>query len=415
MKTRIVLAALLLIIPVVASAQYFPEGDTATIKLYFKQDGTAFIPSYKDNSILLDRYVESLRLLERPDLMILVTSSASVEGVSTRNAEISIERAASICDYLTEHYNIPASRITSNPIGIDWNNLLHQVSSAQGLSIKEKDDVKNIITGMPELVYDEEGNAIDSRKKRLMDLNGGRTWNWMLAHIFYEQRYAEISVVLPVDTLPTSLVRNEPDIDTVMIVPEPVTPVVVNQPEVVSEPVADVIAQPEPFNSINIKTNVIGLGLLVANIGIEYEKEGKWSVCVPFYFSGWDYFKPTTKFRCLYLQPEFRWYYPNARGLFSAVHIGAGYYDVCFSSGKYRYQDMDGDTPFLNAGVSVGFRHTLSRSGNLMMEYSVGGGYFSTEYDRFYNINNGRMINTDSFNGFTLDHASISFIYRIPL
>ena len=92
------------------------------------------------------------------------------------------------------------------------------------------------------------------------------------------------------------------------------------------------------------------------------------------------------------LQPEFRWYYQSVRGLFSAVHIGTGYYDVCAASGKYRYQDTDGDTPFFNAGVSVGFRHTLGRSGNWMMEYSIGGGYLSTEYDRFYNIDNGRLI-----------------------
>lgn len=403
MKTRIVIVALLLIIPVVASAQYVLNGDTATIKLHFEQDETAFIPSYKDNSIQLDRYVDSLRLLERPDLMIFVTSSASVEGASTRNAEISVQRAASICDYLTEHYNIPANRIISNPIGIDWYDLLCQVSLAQGLSKEEKDDVKNIITGMPEWVYDEEGKAIDSRKKRLMDLNAGTTWNWMLDNIFHEQRYAKVSVVLPTDTLSAPPVRNEPEVDTVMLI-EP-------------EPVADVtvLQQENRTHSINLKTNAIGWGLLVTNIGVEYEKDGKWSVCVPFYFSGWDYFKSTTKFRCMYLQPEFRWYYQSVPGLFSAVHIGAGYYDVCGSSGKYRYQDKDGDTPFLNAGISVGFRHTLGRSGNWMMEYSIGGGYLSTEYDRFYNTGNGRLINTASFNGFTLDHASISFVYRIPL
>lgn len=414
MKTRIFLVVLLLIIPVVASAQYVLNGDTATIKLYFEQNGTEFVPSYMDNSTLLDRYVESVRLLERPDLMIFVTSSASVEGSSKRNTEISLQRADNICGYLTEHYDIPASRIISNSVGVDWNDLLHQVSLAQGLSEKEKDDVKNIITGMPEWVYDEDGKVIDSRKKQLMDLNAGATWNWMLANIFHEQRYVKVSVVLPADTS-SAPVRNEPETDIVKIVPEPVTPVIGTLPAVVSEPVADAIAQPEHIKSINIKTNAIGWGLLAANIGIEYEKDGKWSVCVPFYYSGWDYFKSTTKFRCMYLQPEFRWYYQSVRGLFSAVHIGTGYYDVCAASGKYRYQDKDGDTPFFNAGVSVGFRHTLGRSGNWMMEYSIGGGYLSTEYDRFYNIDNGRLINTDSFKGFTLDHASISFVYRIPL
>ncbi len=398
MKTRIFLIALLLMMPVISSAQYVLNGDTASIKLYYALNSNTFDPSYKDNAISLDRFVESIHLKERPDLRIIVSGSASADGVSTRNIEISIQRANSLYDYLIEHYNIPANWITTNHIGIDWNDLLLQVSLAEGLSKEDKEIVTDIITGMPEWVYDAQGNIIDSRKKQLMDLNDGATWNWMTANIFHEQRYVKVAVVLA-DTS-SAPVRKEPEIDTVMIVPEPV---------------ADVIARPERIKSINIKTNAIGWGLLAANIGIEYEKDGKWSVCVPFYYSGWDYFKSTTKFRCMYLQPEFRWYYQSVRGLFSAVHIGTGYYDVCAASGKYHYQDKDGDTPFFNAGVSVGFRHTLGRSGNWMMEYSIGGGYLSTEYDRFYNIDNGRLINTDSFKGFTLDHASISFVYRIPL
>ena len=69
--------------------------------------------------------------------------------------------------------------------------------NAEELSKSEKDNIRQIITGMPEWVYDRNGKAIDSRKKRLMDLNGGSTWFWMYNNIFWQQRYALISVIFP--------------------------------------------------------------------------------------------------------------------------------------------------------------------------------------------------------------------------
>lgn len=49
------------------------------------------------------------------------------------------------------------------------------------------------------------------------------------------------------------------------------------------------------------------------------------------------------------------------------------------------------------------------------MEYSIGGGYMTTEYDKYDNTDNRRLLETGKFNGFVIDQATISVVYRMPL
>ncbi len=405
-----------LLFPLVLSARDGIGEDTVSVKLYFCKNGTQFDPLYRENFKLLEKLFEDTRLQENPDLRIIITTSSSADGVSTHNLELSRQRADNMRHYLTSCYEISSDRIELNPLGIDWDDILYQSSISNDLSSEEKRQIHDIITGMPEWVYDNYGNAIDSRKKRLMDMNGGATWNKMLLGFFHEQRYGRVSVIIPeaslpeeLDTIPLSNEIHVEDVDTMYFVEsvaEQLVPVTVTENTAVTIQYFD--------RSINIKTNMVGLGMLVANLGLEYEKDGKWSVCIPVYFCGWDYCMPTTKFRCMYMQPEFRWYSAMSR-FYTAVHIGAGYYDVCLSSGEYRYQDKGGAPPFVNAGVSVGFRHTFGRSRKWLMEYSIGGGYMTTEYDKYDNTDNGRLLDTGKFNGFVIDQATISVVYRMPL
>lgn len=166
-----------------------------------------------------------------------------------------------------------------------------------------------------------------------------------------------------------------------------------------------------------LKTNVIGLGMLVGNMAWEYRFDPRWSVVVPIYYSGWNYFDERRKFRCLVVQPEMRYWWKVGGGIhfFSGLHIGTGYYNVALPSWDYRIQDSDGKSPAINGGISIGCRHSLSASGNWQMEYSVGAGYSYLHFDRFYNVHNGTHYNTESKHQWGIDQVNISVLYRLPL
>lgn len=165
-----------------------------------------------------------------------------------------------------------------------------------------------------------------------------------------------------------------------------------------------------------LKVNAVGLGMLVGNISWEYRFAPRWSLALPFYFSGWNYFAENRKFRCLFFQPEFRYWLKSGEGRdwFVGLHLGTGFYNVALPDWDYRIQDYEGASPAFNAGVSIGYRHNLSQSGNWKMEYSLGAGYAYTHFDRWLNIPNGAHYNSESKHLLIIDQVNISVIYRLP-
>ena len=60
--------------------------------------------------------------------------------------------------------------------------------------------------------------------------------------------------------------------------------------------------------SVTVKTNAMALGMLIANAGVELGFGDRFSLHIPFYYSGTNYFSSHTKFRILGTQPEFRYW-----------------------------------------------------------------------------------------------------------
>lgn len=153
--------------------------------------------------------------------------------------------------------------------------------------------------------------------------------------------------------------------------------------------------------------------MLVVNGAVEIPFSDRWTLNIPLYWSGWDYFSETRKFRCLLIQPEVRYYPIRNCGFFIGVHAGTGYYNCAWSRSQWRYQDKYGKTPLLNAGLGLGYRHALGHSDRWMLEYSIGGGYVNTDYDRFYNIKNGEQHDALRTHRLMPDHAGVSLVYRL--
>lgn len=167
-----------------------------------------------------------------------------------------------------------------------------------------------------------------------------------------------------------------------------------------------------------VKTNAVGWGMGIANIGFEADFTHHFSITLPLYYSGWNYFKSTIKFRTLALQPEVRyWLSELNNGFFAGAHFGMAYYNYA-SDGEFRYQDHNRRTPALGGGISAGYRMPISRDERWQVEFSVGAGIYSLHYDKFYNTQHtkdGLMIGDYKRTFYGIDQVSVSFMYRFDL
>lgn len=175
----------------------------------------------------------------------------------------------------------------------------------------------------------------------------------------------------------------------------------------------------EPFSrKLSLKTNIVGLSMSIANVAIEFDLARHLSFSLPVYYSAWDYFTPKVKFRTFAVQPELR-YWPSAdnEGLFAGAHFGLAYYNLAFGE-DYRYQDHGGNTPAIGGGLSVGYRMPLGQSSRWKMEFSIGVGGYSLQYDKFHNTNDvkdGLLVGQVKKSYWDIDQATVSLSYTFGL
>ncbi len=165
---------------------------------------------------------------------------------------------------------------------------------------------------------------------------------------------------------------------------------------------------------LTLKTNTLGLGLLIANTAVEIELSRRLSLHLPVYYSALDYFCETVKFRTLAIQPELRYRILATKGLFAGLHFGTAYFNLA-AGGQYRIQDREGRTPMLGGGISLGYRLNFKKNSRWGMEFAVGGGAYTFDRDRFINEHNGPYVDTVTGPYIGLDNLSLSLTYDFRL
>lgn len=381
----------------------------------FRVNSTSIDSSYSDNAARMQEMVDFLRNVRQDSTVNFVGVSfcgaASPEGSYQLNRKLAQGRIASLESIIRSEVNIPDSLVTRNDSYIPWAYLKSQIEDSD-LYLKE--DVIAILEEEAKLVdYHQPETHIDGRVVKLKALDDGKVWEEMNKLFFERMRNACAVVVTYKRELPPI---EEPVVlsDTITVVPEPVA----EKEEVVpvAEPVQTVIE--EWTRQLHVKTNVIGLGMGIANLGIEVDIVKHLSFTLPVYYSAWDYFKTTIKFRTLAIQPEFRyWLSEKNDGFFAGAHFGMAYYNFAFD-GDYRYQDHNRETPAIGGGLSVGYRLPISRNNRWRMEFSLGAGIYPLHYDKFYNTphtKDGLMIKSIKETYFGIDQAAISFSYSFDL
>lgn len=400
--------SIILILLVLNLGVAYPQEKRTEVCIDFRVNSCAIDSTFSDNAAMVDK-LESLIQDVRQDSTISIVrvslcGTASPDGSYEINYQLAQSRLAALEDLIRNELEIPDSLIEKKDCYIPWPALIEQIENSKH---DYKNRVLEILTIEPELVdYYTPNTHVDNRILSLRKIDGGRAWEEMKLLYFASMRRARVVFVTRKNTTPIPLCQ---EIQDTVVSTQTNSKLAV--PEVVARE-----CQWQP--NLLLKTNLVGLGMGVTNAAIELDVARHWSVALPIYYSAWDYFTPTSKYRTLAIQPELRyWLSSDNDGLFAAAHLGLAYYNFAFG-GDFRYQDHNGNSPAIGAGLGLGYRLAISRDRRCNLEFSIGAGVYSLHYDRFHNTPNtkdGLMIDTIKSTYLGIDQAAISFTYRFGL
>lgn len=331
-------------------------------------------------------------------------SSVSPEGPIDFNEKLSQRRLKTAERIVRRRLYIPESAIVSyDDQAIPWDQILVP-------AIKADTDVP-YRTELLKLLERKPGTkGADNRREELFKEENSKLCKVIEERYFERMRRGGAIITVRRSIYDDILLRVDVFGGVAPVTAEELTPATIFNEEKVEAPKSDVAER--GVCPLHIKTNALGLGLAIANIAAEVDFAKHWSFALPVYYSAVNYFTPTVKFRTFAIQPEVRyWLKENNTGFFAGAHFGLGYYNIA-TNGELRYQDHDGKSPALGGGISVGYRVPISKSQKWNIDFSIGAGCYKLHYDTFYNVPNGRLVNTYRKTYWGLDNAAVNISYR---
>ena len=375
--------------PEVRAAQPAGRDTTAVYRIYYYVDQSDLAYELRMNGFTLqemDRTVDSL-LRNRIPLSIRLVSGASPEGTEEKNLQLSKDRSERVRSYLLEeHARLQEKDIEIISMGADWEGLARTLSRSH---ITGRERAVRIIRRTPVWVKNRSGVVVDSRKKQLMDLQGGMPWRQMEDDIFPSLRKTEVSVTFPLPEVPQKPVLP----DTVRI-REMQTDTVYVDRFIKTEP---------PKHGFVLYTNLLHDVALVPSIGTQLYLGKGWMIDAR--WSG-NWYSKQAKDLCwrfygaeLAVRKYFRMPQDNAAGVFRSStghHVGV-YGLFCTYDFVWKGQGFLGGVegrnifagPTWAAGVEYGYTLPLSRHFN--MDFSIGAGYMEGPLQRYVTTENGYL------------------------
>ena len=317
-----------------------------------------------------------------------IGGSASPEGPEAHNAWLGKTRAKRLYDYLKAHTALPDSLIRIDNLMEDWHTPLRLIRQQD---FPHKDRVLEIWTNQP-----------DSRKRKLeiMAIDNGATWEYLIDKAFRPARNARMVIVCAVEDSTVMIPLLRPiagAIEYLSTRPLPV-PVMAVAPAYRGQFVA-------------VKTNLAALGLLVANLGVEFSFGHGFSLDLPFYYSPYDI---TSKFRVRILgtQPELRYWLRRdwaGDGHFFGLNGTVAGFNVSFP-GTDRFQDPE--RALWGVGLSYGYALSFGSGRHWGLEFNIGAGYMNYHLDTFDNVHNGKLMHTGKKDYWGITRVGLSLTYK---
>ncbi len=381
------------------------EQRSDAVKIYFDQDSHVVNLDLQHNRESLSHLSDLIDMLNRDTLSTIskieINSYTSPEGLNTYNKKLSEKRTNSIYDYLTKTILVPDSLVCKQHSGTDWSMLQTLVEESD---IQYKDEIIYILNNEPVETWrrvnpnDRWLTLVDSRNKHLMDLKYGNPYRWMFSNLYPQLRNGLVVTVYFKRNIPSIIESNKelvieqfgskPELQLLpQLLPQLQPQPTIETIETIAEPTTEI----KPLFAV--KTNLLYDAITAVNIELEVPIGQRWSVAGEWTFPWWtscgnssnDWQNSSNRntFQLLQGNLEGKYWFgdrtnrPVMTGWHIGLYAGGGLYD--FERNAKGYQGEF----FIAAGLSGGYAHTVNKSGNLRMEYSVGVGYLKTQY-RYY-------------------------------
>ena len=377
------------------------------IRVDFRVNKTVIDTLFSDNAAHVHEIVDYLNAINQDSTITILEVSfcgaASPEGSYQVNRRLARARLESLESLVRSQVEIPDSIITRNDSYIPWEYLIGEIEASE---MAYKQEILDILNTQGNLVdYYHPNTHIDERVMKLKNLDGGRVWQELNRRFFSRMRNA-CAVFF-------TYKKEEPVVVEPVVEPAPV--VVEEVIEVAPDTIVEQPAVEEWTRKLLLKTNALGLGIGIGNAAVEIDLAKHWSLSVPVYYSAMNYFIPTLKFRTLGTQPEIRyWIKPENQGFFVAAHAAVASYNIAVD-GDLRYQDHNGEVPAWGGGLNIGYRLPISKDNHWGVEFTLGAGVYSLYYDTFYNVENGKYIDSYKQVYWGLDNVAVTFSYAFDL
>lgn len=380
-------------------------------RVLFRVNSTEIDTAYNGNAARMREMTAMLRDIRRDSATeivdVLLCGAASPEGGDLLNRRLARGRLDALEKVVRAEIDIPDSVITRADSYIPWRDLRSLVEESD---LKCKDEVISILEEKSGPEVCRSGERADSRIVKLKQLDGGRVWRQLNSRFFkYLRNACAVLVTCRREDVPLSGPAVSADSAEVFLEPA----------EASIEEADSIVPEAEnPARRLSLKSNAVGWGLAIANVAVEIDMARHWSFSLPVYYSAWNYFKSTVKFRTFAVQPEVRyWLRDENEGAFAGAHFGMAYYNIA-TNGAYRYQDHDKRSPALGGGLSVGYRMPIGGDGRWKLELSVGAGIYRLHYDKFHNTprtKDGLLVNSVKKTYAGIDRVAVSVAYSFDL
>lgn len=170
--------------------------DSLKLRIFFEQNKSGLDLDYRGNEANFERFISEVKgIMGDPSCKILditIRSGASPEGKFDNNKELSRKRGENIRDFIRQSIYFPDATIKVDAVGEDWAALLEMVERNH---YPDREEILEILYRHTAYINGRPRSVIGGPKKELMDLNGGKTWHWLLKNVFPELRSANNNII----------------------------------------------------------------------------------------------------------------------------------------------------------------------------------------------------------------------------
>lgn len=370
--------------------------------------------TYGDNAARLREVVSFLENIKNDSTLELrevsFCGSASPDGAILTNKKLAAKRCESMEQYVRGKASIPDSLISRCEGFIAWERLAQLVEESD---MTDKAETVDMLRNIPEFTYDSRGVLVDSRKKHLMELQYGRTWNYMFRHFFSQVRYASVIFVTVRQNLKS---EKEPVEETpVMILPADTIRVIE-----ITDTIMPVTEKAGTFYMAG-KTNMLYDILAVPNIGVEFYIGTSWSVSGNWMYGWWNNNSKHRYWRIYGGDISIRKWLGKKADTKPLTGHHIGIYGQIFTydfewGGKGYMGGKPGGTLWdkMNYAAGVEYGYSLPIARRLNIDFTIGLGYWGGKYYKYIPLDGHYVWQaTKNRNWFGPTKAEISLVWLL--